>query len=143
MNYITSTYILDCLPKNTIVVNNPTAVRNSTEKIYTFQFSKFMAPTIVTQKVEDIKKFFLNHKDIIIKPLYGNGGEGIYRCKDGKINGFDIRKHKNAFLESVRNMNTEKDKQINKTTIFNVLVRFFCLYAARQNGHIITIHKPA
>ncbi len=92
MNYITTTYILDCLPKKTIVINNPSAVRNSTEKIYTFQFKQYMAPTIVTQNIEDIKKFFLDHKDIIIKPLYGNGGEGIYRCKDGIINGVDINK---------------------------------------------------
>ena len=66
MNYITTTYILDCLPKKTIVINNPSAVRNSTEKIYTFQFKQYMAPTIITQKLADIKKYMRNSLEISV-----------------------------------------------------------------------------
>ncbi|MDB4860682.1 glutathione synthase [Alphaproteobacteria bacterium] len=90
MHYITSTYILDCLPKSTIVVNNPTSVRNAAEKILPFKFKEFMPATLISQSVEEIKIFFKIHKDIITKPLYGNGGEGINRSKDEKLTGFDI-----------------------------------------------------
>ena len=89
MHYITSTYLLDCLPKNTIVINNPTAVRNCAEKILPFKFKEFMPPTIVSQKVDNIKNFLAIHKDIITKPLYGNGGEGIHRSKGENLKGLD------------------------------------------------------
>ncbi len=89
MHYITSTYLLDCLPKSTFVINNSTAVRNCAEKILPFKFNKFMPPTLITQKVNDIVKFFDTHKDIITKPLYGNGGEGINRSNNGNLVGID------------------------------------------------------
>jgi len=86
MNYITSTYILDLLPSSTIVVNNPTAVRNSTEKIFTFNFKEFMPPTLVTQDLKIIEEFLDKEEDIITKPLYGNGGEGIHRFDKSTFN---------------------------------------------------------
>ncbi len=86
MNYITSTYILDLLPPSTIVVNNPTAVRNSTEKLFTFNFKKFMPPTLVTKDLNIIKEFLDKEEDIITKPLYGNGGEGIHRFDKSTFN---------------------------------------------------------
>ena len=79
MNYITSTYLLDYLSSSTVVINNPTSIRNFSEKISAFQFKEFMPPTIVSQNAEMIRSFLINHKDIVTKPLYGNGGEGIYR----------------------------------------------------------------
>ena len=87
MNYITSTYLLDYLPSSTIVINNPTSIRNFSEKISAFQFKEFMPPTIVSQNIEIIKNFLITHKDIVTKPLYGNGGEGIYRytIQDNKL----------------------------------------------------------
>ena len=90
MHYITSTYLLDCLPKSTKVINNPSSVRNAAEKILPFQFKEFMPPTLISQRVEEIKFFFKLHEDIIIKPLYGNGGEGIHRSQNGLLEGIDI-----------------------------------------------------
>ena len=58
MHYITSTYLLDCLPKSTKVINNPSSVRNAAEKILPFQFKEFMPPTLISQRVEEIKFFF-------------------------------------------------------------------------------------
>ena len=89
MHYITSTYILDCLPKSTKVINNPSSVRNAAEKILPFQFKEFMPPTLISQSVDEIKNFFKIHQDIITKPLYGNGGEGIHRSQDGFLEGID------------------------------------------------------
>jgi len=90
MHYITSTYILDCLPKGTKVINNPSSVRNAAEKILPFQFKEFMPPTLISQSVDEIKNFFKVHQDIITKPLYGNGGEGIHRSRDGILEGIAI-----------------------------------------------------
>ena len=86
MNYITSTYILDFLPYETKVINNPTAVRNATEKLYTFNFKEFMPPTLVTKDLKIIEEFLDKEEDIITKPLYGNGGEGIHRFDKSNFN---------------------------------------------------------
>ena len=90
MHYITSTYLLDCLSDNTIVINNPTAVRNCAEKILPFKFKEFMPPTIISQNIDNIKNFLTTHNDIITKPLYGNGGEGIHRSNNGYLEGIDV-----------------------------------------------------
>jgi glutathione synthase len=87
MNYITSTYLLEYLQSSTIVINSPTSIRNFSEKISAILFKEFMPPTIVSQDVEIIKKFLIDQQDIITKPLYGNGGDGIYRytVQDDKL----------------------------------------------------------
>ena len=90
MHYITSTYLLDCIPKSTIIINNPTSVRNCTEKILPFKFKEFMPPTLISQNVKDILEFLDTYKDIITKPLYGNGGEGINRSNNGNLVGVDL-----------------------------------------------------
>ena len=90
MHYITSTYLLDYLSAKTIVINNPTAVRNCAEKILPFRFKEFMPPTLISQNVDDIKNFLITHNDIITKPLYGNGGEGIHRSNKNYLEGIDI-----------------------------------------------------
>ena len=79
MNYITSTYLREYLPSSSVVVNNPTSIRNFSEKISAFEFKQFMPPTIISQNIQIIKNFLIDYKDIITKPLYGNGGEGVYR----------------------------------------------------------------
>ena len=87
MNYITSTYLLEYLSSSTVVINNPMSIRNFSEKISAFQFREFMSPTTVSQDIEIIKSFLIKHKDIVTKPLYGNGGEGVYRhtIQDNKL----------------------------------------------------------
>lgn len=79
MNYLTYTYLLEKLPKQVMVVNNPAEVRNCPEKLFVLNFKQFMAPTLVTANLAEAKEFFLEHKDIIIKPLYAHGGADINR----------------------------------------------------------------
>ena len=93
MNYITSTYILDLLPDSTKVINNPTAVRNATEKLFTFNFKKFMPPTIVTNNINEIENFLDKIGEIITKPLYGNGGVGIHRFNKQNFNPDDLKQY--------------------------------------------------
>ncbi len=86
MNYITATHLLEKLSKKTLVVNNPSSVRNSPEKIFVTDFQELMPETIVTRDLNEIKNFKKKNKDIIIKPLYGNGGEGIFHVKNNDDN---------------------------------------------------------
>ncbi len=78
MSYITTTYLLDMIHPDTLVVNNPSEVRANSEKLYVARFPKLMAPTLVSRNLEQIAGFRKLHKDIILKPLYGNGGAGVF-----------------------------------------------------------------
>ena len=77
MNYITNTYILDMITEDTLVVNNPSLIRNFAEKIYPFEFSEYMPPTLVASSFEELVKFQAEHGEIIVKPLYEFSGYGI------------------------------------------------------------------
>ncbi len=76
--YISTTYILDQIKNKVKIINNPTSIRNISEKIYSAKFQKFMPETIFTQNIDEIKKFYKKNKKIIIKPVYGYGGNDIY-----------------------------------------------------------------
>lgn len=86
MQYITSTYMLDLLPEKTLVINNPTSVRDLPEKIFPILFKEFMPPTLVSGNIAEIESFRAQHKDIVIKPLYGYGGRGVFRITENDDN---------------------------------------------------------
>jgi glutathione synthase len=86
MAYITATHILERLAPRTLVVNDPFQVRNAPEKLFVAQFGDFMPPTLITSDREEIRMFRMTHRDIILKPLYGNGGAGVFRVKEGDEN---------------------------------------------------------
>jgi glutathione synthase len=81
MAYITATHILERLQPKTLVVNDPFHVRNAPEKLFVTLFKDLMPPTLITTDREEIKAFRSTHGDIIVKPLYGNGGAGVFRIK--------------------------------------------------------------
>jgi glutathione synthase len=76
--YITSTHILERVHPKTLVVNDPAHVRNAPEKIFVTEFPDLMPPTLLTRDLEAIKAFRAEHGDIVMKPLYGKGGEGVF-----------------------------------------------------------------
>jgi glutathione synthase len=78
MAYITATHILEHIHPKTLVVNDPVEVRNAPEKLFVTKFAKLMPPTLITSDREEILAFRAEHKDIIVKPLYGNGGAGVF-----------------------------------------------------------------
>ena len=86
LSYITATHILEKLPKKTLVVNNPYEVRNAPEKIFVTNFSELMPKTMISRNINIIKSFREEFKDIIIKPLYGNGGQGVFHIMPGDEN---------------------------------------------------------
>ena len=86
MGYITTTHLLERIHPKTLVVNDPAHVRNAPEKIWVLDFQDLMPPTMVARSLADIRKFRDRHQDIIVKPLYGNGGAGVFRIQAGDNN---------------------------------------------------------
>ena len=86
MAYITTTHLLERLQPETLVVNDPASVRNAPEKVFVLDFLDLMPPTLVTRSLDEIKAFRAEHKDIVVKPLYGNGGAAVFRIAPGDTN---------------------------------------------------------
>jgi glutathione synthase len=82
MAYITATHILERLMPRTLVVNDPFHVRNAPEKLFVTLFKEFMPPTLITSDRAQIARFRAEHRDIILKPLYGNGGAGVFHITE-------------------------------------------------------------
>jgi glutathione synthase len=86
MAYIANTHLLERLGPKTLVVNDPVHVRNAPEKLFVTYFPDLMPPTIITRDPGEIRAFRKEHGDIIVKPLNGNGGAGIFRLAAGDQN---------------------------------------------------------
>ncbi|HEX4298973.1 MAG TPA: glutathione synthase, partial [Devosia sp.] len=86
MNYTTITHMLERIHPRTFVVNPPAAVRNAPEKILVTEFPELMPPTLVTRDRALIQAFRKEHGNIIVKPLYGNGGAGVFLIEEGSHN---------------------------------------------------------
>ena len=78
LEYITSTYILDTIKDKVKILNDPTSIRNISEKLYSSKYHDFMPQTIFTQNLNEIKKFIKIHKRIILKPIHSHGGNDIH-----------------------------------------------------------------
>jgi len=86
MAYISATHILEHVHPKTLVVNDPVSVRNAPEKLFVTHFEGVMPPTLITSDRREILAFREEHKDIIVKPLYGNGGAGVFHIVPGDEN---------------------------------------------------------
>ncbi|MCH8240249.1 MAG: glutathione synthase [Proteobacteria bacterium] len=86
MSYITTTHLLERVQPETLVVNDPASVRNAPEKVFVLDYLDLMPPTMVTRVLDDVKAFRAQYKDIVIKPLYGNGGEAVFLLKENDTN---------------------------------------------------------
>lgn len=83
MSYITSTHILEHLQPEVLVVNDPRHVRDAPEKLFVTMFEGLMPPTLITSDEKEIRAFFERHnRDIVVKPLFGNGGAGVFRIRE-------------------------------------------------------------
>ncbi|HYZ40040.1 MAG TPA: glutathione synthase [Stellaceae bacterium] len=87
MAYITATHLLELLPEDgPLVVNDPAAVRNAPEKLFVLRFKELMPPTLLTRDRDAIRAFWKEYGDIVLKPLFGMGGAGVFRLKPGDEN---------------------------------------------------------
>jgi glutathione synthase len=86
MGYITTTHILDMIHPKTLVVNDPFWVRNYPEKLLVLTFPELTPPTMIARDLDTLKSFRATHGDVILKPLYGNGGAGVFKLKQDDSN---------------------------------------------------------
>jgi glutathione synthase len=84
--YITTTHLLERVHPKTLVINDPASVRNAPEKMFVTEFTELMPPTLLTHDLEEIKVFRAMHGDIVMKPLYGKGGEAVFLLRRDDLN---------------------------------------------------------
>jgi glutathione synthase len=84
IGYITATYLLERVARETLVVNDPRSVRDAPEKLFVLDFAEYMPPTMISRNLLEIRDFHARHGEIVIKPLHGKAGEGVFRIgRDG------------------------------------------------------------
>jgi glutathione synthase len=76
--YITATHLLERIQGSTLVVNDPAAVRNAPEKLFVLDFARFMPPTLITRRLDEVRAFHAEHGEVVVKPLYGNAGNAVF-----------------------------------------------------------------
>jgi glutathione synthase len=86
LGYITATHLLERIQGETLVVNDPAAVRNAPEKVWVLDFARFMPPTVLTRSVSVARKFQQTHGDIVLKPLHGNAGKAVFKIGSDTAN---------------------------------------------------------
>ena len=114
LEYISTTYILDHLKKKVKVINDPTSIRNISEKLYSAKYKKFMPDTIFSQNIDEIKKFFKVNNNVIIKPIHSFSGNDILLLKkfdQNKINKF-IKKHDHIMCQKFLPKIKDGDKRV-------------------------------
>ncbi len=100
LSYITATHLLERISGETLVVNDPSSVRNAPEKLFVLDYARFMPPTMITRSLGATRKFLAEHGEIVIKPLHGNGGKAIFKVgSDGANLSALIEVFNNAYVE--------------------------------------------
>ena len=114
LEYITSTYILDTIKDKVKILNDPTSIRNISEKLYSSKYHDFMPQTIFTQNLNEIKKFIKIHKRIILKPIHGHGGNDIHLLihRDLKFIKRFIKKHNYIMCQKFLPKISKGDKRV-------------------------------
>ena len=114
LEYISATYILDTIKNKVKILNNPTSIRNISEKLYSVKYQKYMPDTIFTQNIIEIKKFFKKHKKVILKPIHSYSGNDIHLLNNFNsklINQF-IKKHDHIMCQKFLPKISKGDKRV-------------------------------
>ena len=114
LEYISSTYILETIKHKVKIINNPTSIRNISEKLYSVKYQKFMPNTIFSQNIHEIKKFFKKNKFIILKPIHSFGGNDIHLLKEFKLEFIKrfIKKHDYIMCQKYLPRISKGDKRV-------------------------------
>jgi glutathione synthase len=114
LEYITTTYILDKIKDRVSIINNPTSIRNISEKLYSAKYLKFMPSTIFTKDIIEIKKFIKKHKKIILKPIHSYSGNDIHLLNkfDLKLIQKFIKKHGHIMCQKYLSKISNGDKRV-------------------------------
>ena len=114
LEYISATYILDTIKDKVKILNNPTSIRNVSEKLYSVRYQKYMPSTIFTQSISEIKNFFKTHKKVILKPIHSYSGNDIQLLDKFNlklINQF-IKKHDHIMCQKFLPKISKGDKRV-------------------------------
>ena len=114
LEYICSTLILDKIKKRVKVINDPTAIRNVSEKLFSTKYQKFMPDTIFSQNIDQIRKFFKKHKKVIVKPINSYSGNNIHLLTKFNLKFFQkfIKKHDHIMCQKYLSKIKEGDKRV-------------------------------
>ena len=114
LEYISTTYILDLIKNKVRVINDPAAIRNVSEKLYSSKYQKFMPSTIFSQNINEIKKFFILNKKIIIKPIHSYSGNDIHLLTkfDLKLIKRLVKKHNHVMCQKYLTKINKGDKRV-------------------------------
>ena len=114
LEYISSTFILETLKNKVKIINNPTAIRNISEKLYSVKYQRFMPNTIFTQNIQEIKNFFKKNKHVILKPIHSFSGNDIHLLNkfNSKIINKFIKKHDHIMCQKYLPKISKGDKRV-------------------------------
>ena len=114
LEYISATYILDTIKDKVKILNNPTSIRNVSEKLYSVKFQKYMPNTIFTQNIDEIKNFFKKHKKVILKPIHSYSGNDIHLLTSYNIKLIKkfIKQHDHIMCQKFIPKISEGDKRV-------------------------------
>jgi len=114
LEYISATYILDTIRNKVKIINNPTSIRNISEKLYSVKYQKFMPSTIFSQNIDEIKKFFKKHKKVILKPIHSFSGNDIHLLNkfDPKLIKKFIKQHDHIMCQKYLPKISKGDKRV-------------------------------
>ena len=114
LEYISATYILDIIKDKVKILNNPTSIRNVSEKLYSAKYQKYMPSTIFTQNINEIKSFFKTHKKVILKPIHSYGGNDIHLLSkfNPKLIKKFIKKHDHIMCQKFLPKINKGDKRV-------------------------------
>ena len=114
MEYISTTYILETIKNKVKIINDPTSIRNISEKLYSIKYKKFMPNTIFTQDINEIKIFFKKNKNVILKPIHSFGGNDIHLLSKFKLKFIKrfIKKHNYIICQKYLSKISKGDKRV-------------------------------
>ena len=114
LEYISTTYILDTIKHKVKILNNPTSIRNVSEKLYSARYQKYMPSTIFTKNIDEIKKFFKKNSSVILKPIHSYSGNDIHLLNkfDSKLINSFIKKHDHIMLQKFLPKISKGDKRV-------------------------------
>ena len=114
LEYISTTYILETIKHKVKIINDPTSIRNISEKLYSVRYQKFMPNTIFTQSIQEIKNFFKKNKHVILKPIHSFSGNDIYLLNKFKLNFIKkfIKKHDHVMCQKYLSKISIGDKRV-------------------------------
>ena len=114
LEYISTTYILDTIRHKVKILNNPTSIRNVSEKLYSARYQKYMPSTIFTKNIDEIKKFFKKNSSVILKPIHSYSGNDVHLLNkfDSKLINSFIKKHGHIMLQKFLPKISKGDKRV-------------------------------